>query len=127
MTRSRKSQISLEATPYYHCVSRCVRRAFLCGVEALTQNSYEHRRLWVEERLLWLGEIFAIDIYAYAGFIAESLPPILTRLTISGKQWQQLTQQFEKQFRCFAGQRSSFEKVRDYFQLSRTPSNLLAT
>ncbi|AJQ97791.1 hypothetical Protein YC6258_05763 [Gynuella sunshinyii YC6258] len=33
----------------------------------------------------------------------------------------------EKQFRCFAGQRSSFEKVRDYFQLSRTPPNLLAT
>ena len=66
MTRSRTSQISLEATPYYHCVSRCVRRAFLCGFDPLTQVSYEHRRQWVEDRLLWLGEIFAIDICAYA-------------------------------------------------------------
>ena len=66
MPRSRKSQISLEATPYYHCVSRCVRQAFLCGFDPLTQTSYEHRRQWVEDRLLWLGEIFAIDICAYA-------------------------------------------------------------
>ncbi|AJQ97790.1 hypothetical protein [Gynuella sunshinyii] len=72
----------------------------------------------------WTGRAIRED---KRGFIAESLPPILTRLNISGKQWQQLTQQFEKQFRCFAGQRSSFEKVRDYFQLSRTPPNLLAT
>ena len=320
MTRSRKSQISLEATPYYHCVSRCVRRAFLCGIDPFTQASYEHRRQWVEDRLLWLGEIFAIDICAYAvmsnhvhvvlhinanqsqqwsaeevvmrwhrlykglplshrflkgdafspaeqqvfdtlvvrwrgtltsisrfmavlnegiarranaednctgrfwegrfksqalldeqalaacmtyvdlnpirakiaetpetsghtsvqtrivsakesqqprelfpfvgnpraevpdglpfrlsdylelvdwtgrviredkrGFIAEQLPSILDRLNISHTQWRQLTQQFEKQFRCFAGRKSSFEKVRDYFQLNRTPPNLLVS
>ncbi|WP_428240266.1 transposase [Gynuella sp.] len=66
MARSRKSQISLDATSYYHCISRCVRRAFLCGFDPLTQISYEHRRQWVEDRLLWLGEIFAIDICAYA-------------------------------------------------------------
>jgi REP element-mobilizing transposase RayT len=320
MTRSRTSQICLEATPYYHCVSRCVRRAFLCGFDALTHTSYEHRRQWVEERLLWLGEIFALDICAYAvmsnhvhvvlhinaqqsqqwsteevvmrwhrlykgsvlshrflkgdvfspaeqqmfdalvtqwretltsisrfmavlnegiarranaedrctgrfwegrfksqalldeqalaacmayvdlnpirakmadtpetsdhtsvqkritfakeaqqptelfpfvgnpreampeglpfqlsdylalvdwtgrairedkrGCIDGQLPPILTRLNISHKHWQRLTQQFEKQFRCFAGQKSSFEKVRECFTLHRAPPNLLVS
>ena len=60
MTKPRSEQISLEATPYYHCVSRCVRRAYLCG------DAYEHRRQWVEDKLLALAEIFCIDIAAYA-------------------------------------------------------------
>ena len=66
MTKSRKSLISLEATPYYHCVSRCVRRAFLCGEDHHTGKSYEHRRAWLEDKLLSLPKVFAIDIAAYA-------------------------------------------------------------
>ena len=66
MTKARNSLISLEATPYYHCVSRCVRRAFLCGQDQLSGKSYEHRRGWLEKKLLRLPEIFAIDIAAYA-------------------------------------------------------------
>ena len=64
MPKARKSQISLSDTPYYHCVSRCVRRAFLCGEE--NGRSFEHRRQWVEDRIHILSEVFAIDVCAYA-------------------------------------------------------------
>jgi len=66
MPRPRKLQVSIDATPYYHCVSRCVRRAFLCGFDTLTGTSYEHRRDWVEKRILTLGQIFCINVCAYA-------------------------------------------------------------
>ncbi|PMN74015.1 transposase [Enterovibrio norvegicus] len=66
MTKARASLISIEATPYYHCVSRCVRRSFLCGYDEQEQQSYEHRRSWIEKRLLALAGAFCIDVCAYA-------------------------------------------------------------
>ena len=65
MPKPRYSQISLEATPYYHCISRCVRRAFLCGIDSFTGKNYEHRRQLIEDKILELGLIFSIDICAY--------------------------------------------------------------
>jgi REP element-mobilizing transposase RayT len=38
----------------------------LCGVDAFSGRSCEHRRGWIEGRLLELAEIFAVGIYAYA-------------------------------------------------------------
>ena len=66
MPKPRKSLISLQDTSYYHCVSRCVRRAFLCGTDEMTGQSYEHRRGWVEDKMLALAHVYAIDICAYA-------------------------------------------------------------
>ena len=58
--------MSLDATPYYHCVCRCVRRAFLCGEDHYSGNSYEHRRGWITTRIKQLGSVFAIDTAAFA-------------------------------------------------------------
>ena len=66
MTQPRNVLVSVEDTPYYHIVSRCVRRAWLCGQDPLTGNCYEHRRQWVENRVRILSSLFAIDIAAYA-------------------------------------------------------------
>jgi len=62
-----RSHIVTEGEPgYFHVVSRCVRRAFLCGWDKLTGQSYEHRRQWIEARILELAECFAVSVYAYA-------------------------------------------------------------
>ena len=66
MTRPRSQLVSLDATPYYHCMSRCVRRAWLCGKDPLSGRSFDHRKGWLVERLALLGGIFAINIAAYA-------------------------------------------------------------
>ncbi|WP_435237812.1 Type I secretion system protein TolC [Psychromonas sp. PT13] len=55
MTQSRQSQASLSDTPYYYCISRCVRRAYLCGEDKYTERSFEHRRQWVVERMNYLA------------------------------------------------------------------------
>ena len=66
MTIPRSRQISLDHTPYYHCTTRCVRRAFLCGEDRYTGQSFEHRKVWLEKRFFELSEIFAIGLAAYA-------------------------------------------------------------
>ena len=66
MPRSRRTQISVEDTSWYHCCSRVTRRAFLFGNDKLTGKNYDYRRDWVESLLLKLGDIFAIDVAAYA-------------------------------------------------------------
>ncbi|MGL5410518.1 MAG: transposase, partial [Shewanella sp.] len=66
MPRPRRIQISLEDTPNYHCCSRVVRRAFLCGDDAYSGKNYDHRRGWVESLLFELEAVFAIDVAAFA-------------------------------------------------------------
>ena len=66
MASPRYNQLALDDTPWYHCVSRCVRRAYLCGRDDQSGESYEHRRHWVAQRIKQLAGIFTIDVAAYA-------------------------------------------------------------
>jgi len=66
MTTARQRQIDLNITPYYHCIARCVRRAYLCGQDKLTGKDFSHRRDWIIEQLKRLSSIFAVNICAYA-------------------------------------------------------------
>jgi REP element-mobilizing transposase RayT len=50
----------------FHCVQRCVRRAFLCGDDRASGQSFEHRRAWIRGRLEDLAGAFAVEVCGYA-------------------------------------------------------------
>jgi putative transposase len=64
MPYARKSVVHPGLPGVYHCISRCVRRAWICGIDLLTQKNYEHRRAWIYERIQQLSAIFAIEVFA---------------------------------------------------------------
>jgi hypothetical protein len=66
MTTARQTQVCLRDTPYYHCIARCVRRAWLWGVDDYAGKDYSHRKAWVIDRLRQLSRIFAVEVCAYA-------------------------------------------------------------
>lgn len=66
MTIPRKELIDESVPGVYNVTARCVRRAFLCGKDFYTGNDYEHRRVWIRDRLRYLTEAFAIDLLGYS-------------------------------------------------------------
>ena len=66
MTLTRKQLVAVEDTSHYHVVSRCVRRNYLCRIDAHSGKNYEHRRQWIENRIRILSSLFAIDICSYS-------------------------------------------------------------
>ena len=51
---------------HFHCTVRCVQQMFLCGTDRATGTNYQHRRKWIEQRILELTEIFAVSVHSFA-------------------------------------------------------------
>jgi REP element-mobilizing transposase RayT len=66
MPQARYRLIDIHTTPYYHCISRCVRRAYLCGHDKFSGKNFDHRKQWILDRIQLLSSVFAIDVCAYA-------------------------------------------------------------
>jgi hypothetical protein len=82
-----RSQLVDSATPgFFHCMSRCVRRAFLCGEDSYTGRSFEHRKQWVEDRLIELADCFAVGLYAYA-VMSNHLHVVLFANPLIANEW----------------------------------------
>jgi REP element-mobilizing transposase RayT len=63
---NRREVLSEGEIQVVHCVNRCVRRGFLCGLDQLTGKNYEHRRQWMRNRLEFLAGIFAVDVLGFS-------------------------------------------------------------
>ena len=66
MTQARRQLVDPTHAGTFHYINRCVRRSWLCGEDEYTGRSFEHRKRWVEKRILELGDIFSCGIYAWA-------------------------------------------------------------
>lgn len=58
-----RSRVMPDRPVWTHVVSRCVRKAYLCGGR---DGRWDHRRQWLEDRLRELSGVFAVEIAAYA-------------------------------------------------------------
>jgi len=132
MTRPRSALVSLPDTAWYHCVSRCVRRAFLCGHDHHSGQSFEHRRGWIATRIKELAHIFAMDVAAYA-VMSNHYHVVLHVDSARAQQWstEQVLQRWTQLFtgpllvqRYLSGARaamgeSELEKVREMAETYR--------
>ncbi len=49
-----------------HAIQRCVRRAFLAGIDEKSGTDYSFRREWIRRRLEALASVFGVDVLTYA-------------------------------------------------------------
>lgn len=57
--------VSPDEPGFYHGISRCVRRAWLCGEDPVSGRNFDHRHGWIEARLIHLAGSFAVGLYAW--------------------------------------------------------------
>ena len=83
---ARRKLLGRDRQAVFHCWTRCVRRAFLCGVDVHTQKDYSHRRDWIVNREEQLAGLFAIDI-EFRTELSNHLHLVLRTLPRVARRW----------------------------------------
>jgi hypothetical protein len=67
MPRPLRSEIySPSEVSILHVCQRCVRRAYLSGVDDFSGKDYSHRKEWIRQRIEKLASVFGVDVLTYA-------------------------------------------------------------
>ncbi len=85
-TYSRRQIVVEDQVGVYHCIARCVRRAFLCGVDSYTGQDYSHRKEWILDRMRELAGLFAIEVCGYS-VMSNHLHLVLRNRPDIAEQW----------------------------------------
>jgi hypothetical protein len=83
---ARRKLLGGERQAVFHCWTRCVRRAFLCGRDSRTRKDYSHRRDWIVRREEQLAGLFAIDI-EFRAELSSHLHLVLRTLPRVARRW----------------------------------------
>ncbi len=63
---NRSDQFTPDEVCIVHTIQRCVRRAFLAGVDQFSGKDFSYRREWIRRRLESLSSVFGIDVLTYS-------------------------------------------------------------
>ncbi len=83
---ARRYIVHEECVGVYHCIARCVRRAFLCGTDSYSGRDYSHRKAWILDRLRALAGLFGVEVCGYA-IMSNHLHLVLRNRPDSVEQW----------------------------------------
>jgi REP element-mobilizing transposase RayT len=79
MTMARSQLVDVSITRWYHCITRCVRRAFLLSEGPIEDNDTRfNRKEWIALRLQELADIFAVAVGGFS--VMDNHLHVLVRL-----------------------------------------------
>ena len=81
----RRKQFDPSNPPWVHCISRCVRRAFLAGQDH-DGRDVERRKRWIESRLRLLAQAAACEVSSYS-CMSNHLHVVLRILPKQAQTW----------------------------------------
>ncbi len=73
MAIARSKLVDVSVARWYHCVSRCVRKAFLLG------EGDGNRKKWLENRLEELADVFAVALGGFSLMDQSPARPLAAR------------------------------------------------